>query len=441
MTGGALLLRFVLYGAATMVASAGDSWTLGLGLGAFTGLLGLGLERRLRAAFDSRPAILATLALLASGPANGISATPDPSQAVLFGASCLVFFVLAGSSIPSAPALGLAAAVSIGPAAFEWARASWWHIDPVNLLVALFGAHGTLYGAPLLWAGFLGLGGLRREKPALARLALAALGPGVVSLLLATDQAEASTRIATWLPFLLPGIAQCFQKAVAFARRRPERVVSGAAAVLVLWNLFLMEQYRLRLLPSDDTVSFAQVTSNSAGLLSRLFGTPAAWPANWIFAWRLEVPLDRWDAIAGRRLFANEKAVAATIEIGDDASLFAPDVPLLLEGFGARRTCEQGWCRDLDGAGRLLLPLAGVGRGDFTIRLRARGQGVLSLSLNGVSTSVAAMTESLSDVTLRAPARTANRGFNVLSLSVAGGGKATLDRLTLERDLGNGSAR
>jgi hypothetical protein len=140
-------------------------------------------------------------------------------------------------------------------------------------------------------------------------------------------------------------------------------------------------------------------------------------------------------------LFANEKAVTATIEIGDDASVFAPDVPLLLEGFGTRRTCAQGWCRDLDGTGRLLLPLAGVGRGDFTIRLHARGRGVLSLSLNGVSTSAAEMTESLSDVTLRAPARTVRSGINILSLAVADGGRATLDRLTLERDPGNGSAR
>jgi hypothetical protein len=202
-----------------------------------------------------------------------------------------------------------------------------------------------------------------------------------------------------------------------------------------------MEQYRRRLLPSDDTVSFAQVTSNSASLLARFAGTPLAWPANWIFAWRFDAPSDRWDAIADRQLFANAKATATSIELGDDASVFAPDAALLLEGFGDRRTCERGWCRDLDGAGRLLLPLPDVGPGDLVIRLRSRGQGALKMSLNGGATSVSEMSESLSDLVLRVPAKLADPGINVLSLSVVGGGRVTIDRLTLQRDPATGSAR
>jgi hypothetical protein len=267
------------------------------------------------------------------------------------------------------------------------------------------------------------------------------LAPGALGLLIGTERVDAATRTATWLPFLLPGLAQCFQKARTFAQRRPERALAGAAALLVLWNLLLMEQYRRRLLPSDDTVSFAQVTSNSAGLVSHLVGTPAAWPANWIFAWRNQSPVDQWDAIADRRLFADEKAAAATIEFGDDGSAFAADVPLLLEGFGTRRTCERGWCRDLDGAGRLLLPVNNIGRGDLAIRVRARGQGTLSLSLNRAATPASDLTETLSDLSFVVPARAVRSGLNVLSLSVAGGGRATLDRLTLERDLGTSSAR
>jgi hypothetical protein len=282
--------------------------------------------------------------------------------------------------------------------------------------------------------------GLRREAPGLTRLALAALLPGTLGLLVSTDGLDTQVRVMTWAPFLLPGLAHGFGRLRDFASRRPERVLAAAGGLLVLWNVLFMEQYRQRLLPSDDTVSFAQVTSNSAGLLSRAVGTPFAWPANWMFARRLQAPPDRWDAIAGRRLF-EAGAATATIELGDDASIFAPDTPLLLEGFGDRRTCEQGWCRDLDGAGRLLLPLEGGWRDDLTLRLRARGRGALSLSLNETSTSVAELSGTLSDISLRVPGRSVRAGVNVLSLSVAGGGRATIDRITLERVPSTSSAR
>ena len=118
------------------------------------------------------------------------------------------------------------------------------------------GTAALLETAPLLWAGFLGLISLRHEKPELVRLALASIVPGGLSLLLSTDPPDVWTRSLTWAPFLLPGMAQCFERARAFATRRPERVLAGAGALLVLWNILFMEQYRRRLLPSDDTVSF-----------------------------------------------------------------------------------------------------------------------------------------------------------------------------------------
>ena len=391
--------------------------------------------------FDRPTAAFATLVFLTSVSLIGSASMAGFGGVALFAASCATFFWLAAEPDPGAFRLALAAALAVGPTVIAVMRASWWRLSLDNLLVALFGAHGLLYAAPLLWAGFLGLFSLRHERPGLFRLALAAIVPGTLSLLLATDPPDAPGRAMSWVPFLLPGIAQCFEKARAFAARRPQRVLAGVSGVLVLWNVLFMEQYRRRLLPSDDTVSFAQVTSNSAGLLSHAVGTPFAWPANWIFARRFRAPLDQWDAIADRRLFPDAKSLAATIEFGDDASIFAPDAPLLLEGFGARRTCEQGWCRDLDGAGRLLLPLQNVGRGDLVIRLRARGEGALSMSLNGANIAIAGLTASLSDAILRVPARLVAPGINVLSLAVAGGGKATIDRLTLERDLASGSAR
>ncbi|HQZ16417.1 MAG TPA: hypothetical protein PKU70_09405 [Vicinamibacteria bacterium] len=392
--------------------------------------------------FVGRPAgLFALLAVMTSVPFAGPAAASSLPGLGLFAGSLAAYLWLVRSQAPLPVRMALAALLALGPSMVEFFRAAWWSLSFHSLFVSLFGAHGLLYGAPLLWAGFVGLISLRRENPGLVRLALAALVPGALALLLSTDQLAITNRAATWIPFLLPGMAQCFEKARAFAARRPERVIAGAGGLLVLWNLLFMEQYRLRLLPSDDTVSFAQVTSNSAGLLSRAVGTPFAWPLNWIFAWRFDTSPDRWDAVADRRLFTDKRNAVATIEFGDDASPFAPDTPLLLEGFGDRRTCERGWCRDVEGEGRLLLPLQDAGRSDLTIRLRARGQGVLRFSLDETSTSVTELTEALSEVALRVPGRFVRAGVNVLSLSVAGGGRATLDRLTLERVPSPSSAR
>jgi hypothetical protein len=360
---------------------------------------------------------------------------------LLFGASAIIASWLLTSRGPTAPRLILAALLGVGPTVLALFRATWWSVGPDHALAALFGAHGLLYGAPLLWAGVLGTISLRHGKPEVFRLALAAIVPGVLGLCFAIDPSDLPLRTLTSAPFLLPGLIHAFEKAQAFAARRHQTVVAGAGLLLVLWNLLFMEQYRQRLLPSDDTVSFSQVTSNSAGLLSRSVGTPFAWPANWFFAWRYQAPPDRWDAVADRRLFGDTATPVAIIEIGDDGSAFAPDTPLLLEGFSDRRTCERGWCRDLDGKGRMLLPLRNIGRGDLIIRVRARGSGSLTLSLNATATSVTGLTDDLSEASLRVASKSVVAGLNVLALSVAGGGRATLDRITLERDPASGSAR
>ena len=331
--------------------------------------------------------------------------------------------------------------LAIAPTVVAIAQASWWSFGIDNVLAATLGGGGLLYGAPLLWAGYLGLFGLWRKEPGLAHLALAAVAPGTLALLITTGAGDVPARTATWLPFLLPGIAHCFRNARAMAERHPGRLLVWAGDALVLWNALFMEQYRRRLLPSDDTVSFAQVTSNSAALFSRFAGTPSAWPANWIFAWRYDVSPDMWDAVAGRDIFPTPDATTSFIEIGDDPSPFGTEAPLLLEGFGMRRTCEQGWCREFDGSARILLPLQNTGIGDLEIRVRARGEGALSVVLNGVFTSVSQTAETLSDVSLSVPAKLVRPGINVLSLQTAGSRRVAVDRLILVRDLGVVSAR
>jgi hypothetical protein len=263
----------------------------------------------------------------------------------------------------------------------------------------------------------------------------------VIGLLLEVEGNETRSAAALWLPFLLPGLAWAFDWLRAIASRRPDRLLVAGALAFIAWNGLFMEQYRLRFLPSDDTVSFSEVTSNSGAILSRAIGTPLAWPANWIFAKRFHVPPDAWDAVAGRRLFKDAHSNAAVVEIGDDPSISSPDEPLIVNGFNVRRTCGQGWCRDVFDTARMLLPVQNPGNGEFVLTVHVRGEGRLTMALDRKGTVVERLSSAFTDLTLRLPARSIEPGVHVLSFSTEGGGRATIDRLTLSRDLSSGSAR
>ena len=428
-----LVLRFVVYAIPGLIASATSSPFEGLGAAVVMGAAGLVLDRQLRGPFNAVVSFFATIAVIAS--ARFIDATGHVSlkATITFALAGIVFAALGRARVPEALRLGLAAVLSLSPIAYELARSSWWTIGRWNILTGLLGADGLLYGAPLLWAGILGLVELRPEARGLVRIALAGLVPLGLGFMVATDTTEPNLRAMTALPFFLPGIAACFEKACERAARYPERVLAGVATLMVLWNALFMEQYRLRLLPSDDTVSFASVTSNSAALFSRFAGTPSAWPANWIFARRFKTTPDRWDAVSGRSLLQGSAAPSAIIDVGDDPSALALDRMLIADGFGDRRTCERGWCRDVDSIGRVLLPVRMGPDHDLIVRLRVRGQGRLTLSLNGSSAVVVEMNDALNDVILRAPGPSLKRGIHILSLAVEPGQRATVDRLTLSR--------
>lgn len=407
------------------------------------GIGAIAIERRLAVTFKRPISIFATLGLLVSAPILAGSAATGLMPSTLFAAGAVAFALLpTGIRGRRDIVRGLVVAIlAIGPTVFLVARSPWREAYPEALLTALFGGQGLLYGGPLLWAGFLGLRALPREDRALRNLCLWALVPGVAGLTIGTEDADTALRSATWLPFLAPGLAASLGSLERLTTRRPARVLVALGLLLAGWNALFMEQYRRLLIPNDNTASFAHITANSARLLSEAVGTPMAWPANWIFAARTGVASGMWDGAAGRRLFVDATAEATTIEIGDDASALAPDLPLLGRGFGPRRTCERGWCRDVYDTGTLLLPLQNPGAADLIIRVSARGEGVLRLSLDRPAASVVhELGASIGTVPLRVAARLVRPGIHVLTLEVPGGGKATLDRITIERTLDASSA-
>jgi hypothetical protein len=426
--------RCFLYAVSTAIAAWNLPWHWILVRAVLAVLTCFVLEKWLRSVFQSDAAFFTVLGLSTSAVITGAAGSRDLAPLFLLVASMIAVFGLARDNKSRGAQWAIAATLSILPTLYLSATNGPPRVSLDNLLIGLFGSTGLVYQSPLLWVGLLGLVGLRREKPNLVSLCLAAIGPGALALSAGGGEGAHALQTATWLPFFAPGIAHCFERIGSLAARQPGRALVGLGVGLVIWNGLLAEQYRRRDIPSDDTVSFSQVTSVSAGLVSRSIGTPWAWPANWIFAARFSTSPDRWDAAAGRNLFASPGTRASAIEIGDD-SAFSADRALLLDGFGVTRTCASGACRDLDGVGRVLLPLGRPTGSDLVIRVRARGEGNLRISLNDSATMMSRLEAELAEATLRVPARLLRPGFSVLSLSVSGAAeKATLDRVTLEHD-------
>jgi hypothetical protein len=286
--------------------------------------------------------------------------------------------------------------------------------------------HGLLFWNPALWAGLLGLPALWRREPRWTSGLVGGLAGGALALACwppAESGPWAASRWMALLPLLAPGVAVSLDRLVRTTVRRPARVLAVAGALLVAWNLLFMEEYRSGRLPRDATVSFAAVTEGNAGLLSRLVGSPPAWPANWLFAWRHGLPPDRFDLVAGKRL-ASAGEGSREIDVGDLGS----DTALLLEGWSVRHPCGDAVCRDVEGRARLLAPLEEAE--PFAVSVLAAGEGQLSVAVNGVTVGVQALTPDLAP--LRFATAAGGRRLNEVSLAVSTGGRARVDRVRLE---------
>jgi hypothetical protein len=184
-----------------------------------------------------------------------------------------------------------------------------------------------------------------------------------------------------------------------------------------------MEEYRSGRLPRDGTVSFAAVTEGNVALMSRLVGSPPAWPANWLFAWRHGLPPDRFDLVAGKRLGSAGDG-SREIDVGD----LGTDTALLLEGWSVRHPCGAAVCREVEGQARLLAPLEKAE--PFAVSVLASGEGQLTVAVNGVTVGAQALTPEPAPLLFLGPAPW--RRLNEVSLAVTPGGRARVDRVRLE---------
>jgi len=355
----------------------------------------------------------------------------DPSPAAAGGfllASLAVLMLVRWRRVPAAhPAFGLTLLALaawnpvLGVASFGRAQlmASLW--SPLG---------GLLYRSPSLWLGWLGLLALARRD---RRLSVTLLLSLAAALTLESFQrgvgsgaAEPTARSVILIPPLAVGLAEALRWLQGLARRRSGGLLLAGALLLSLGNLLFMEQYRRELIPRDDTVSFARVAENGAGLLARAVGSPLGWPANWLFAWRHALPPDRYDAMAGRRLVAEDRAFAV-IEVGDRAT----EESALAEGWSVRHPCGSRVCRQLEGRARLFVGLEEPA--SLAITLRSSGESALQIAVNGRGVGVMALSGRLEECRLLVPADAWRRDLNEIVLSAAPGSAVLVDRIRFER--------
>lgn len=356
----------------------------------------------------------------------------EPSLAAASGFLLASLTVLALVRWREAPAAWLALSLAL-PLLAAWnpllGVASFGRPHLIEFLWAPQG--GLLYHNPVLWAGFCGLAALaRRDRLGVGLLVAVTAMVGVAGFQdgAGSGTAASNAMVAVVVAPLAVGLAETLRRLEGWAQRRPGGLLLWGAVALGLGNLLFMEQYRREMIPRDDTVSFPRVAENSAVLLARAVGSPLAWPANWLFAWRYHLPVDRYDGMAGRRLFQDGRAFAV-VDIGNRDS----EEGALAEGWSVRHPCGSEVCRQVEGRARLFVGLEETA--PLSLRLRARGRGSLSVTVNGWSAGTVMLGANLEQRGFLVPASAWQRDLNEIVLTAAPAGEALLNRVAFERPL------
>ncbi len=142
------------------------------------------------------------------------------------------------------------------------------------------------------------------------------------------------------------GVAELFQT----LRRKPLVVVWAGSALLCLWSFGLMKQALRGEIPPDRLVSFRSVAVTNVNDYYERVGFPFTAPMNWLFAWRFDVPPEKFDRLYGHEGFGNLR-----LKFGPDSETY------IGRGWGdAERDPRGNWFRWTTGPHcTLLVPLKG----------------------------------------------------------------------------------
>jgi hypothetical protein len=180
-----------------------------------------------------------------------------------------------------------------------------------------------------------------------------------------------STSLVPALALLAPGLAAV----LAWARTRPLIAVTPLVLGVLLWNYWLMVQYTAGTIPKDAPVSFAAMVRQQGDAATRQpFVYPFAFPGNLLSAWRIGIPLSRYDLLAGE---PRREHFDLRIDRGADR--------FLLEGWGPLGSTRSGSFRFvIEPRATLVFPLAPHdGPVDVTLVAAAEAPTEATLVANG----------------------------------------------------------
>jgi hypothetical protein len=373
-----------------------------------------------------RAVVAATLIALLSGTvAWGIARGPGWSGAAAFAIASALVRIAFGrrDDVPERMTPGRRRGLWLGALGLAAVVLAAKGAGIGDVLDGLFSSwSGLLWWSPILWLAVAG--SVRARSFATSSAVLPALLVAAAVGAVTMDAGPfRGARFAPVLPLLALGLARAFDALRAAALRRPLLPVGALLAVLAAWNGLLMGQYRDGRIPRDDTVAFPRIARNAAATVSATFGTPTAWPANWIYSARHGVSPARYDLLGGVDLFGrvspggavrrDRRAGPATLDIGH----LPTDEAMLRGGWSVRHPCGIAVCRAIEGAAEIVVPLRETRDLDLTVV--AFGEGTMTVAVNGVPVLQAPLGESQSHSVRVAGARF-RRGLNSIVLAAPG---------------------
>ena len=264
---------------------------------------------RLRPEF-SRPIILVTVALLTGATSLAWYTLFEPSPLYVSGFALVAWLGVDPSarqaSRPAVFRAGAWAGIALVPLlVLEVTAASAAARDPApgsasTWADVLFSSrHGFFSWTPVVYVAMVGtVAYYRRDRVwaiASPLIVLAIAWRIAADERLAAAPAFGARGLLTVLALLAPGLALILDA----VKRRPALALAPLVVGALVWNYLLMVQYTVGGLPKDEPVSFGRLVRGQADAFARATSFyPFAFPANVWFAWREQLPADRYDLLA-----------------------------------------------------------------------------------------------------------------------------------------------
>jgi hypothetical protein len=297
--------------------------------------------------------------------------------------------------------------------------ADFLRLDHPFILQTLFSSrHGLLFWTPVCWAGYLGYAWLVRWRSALVWPMLPPLAAMTYVNMCSGDWwaggSFSNRRFDSLLPLLAVGIAGAIEWTRRALARHPQIAVCAALVPAMTWNLGVLAQAG-RGTADPSRALFPALAGGVARTVTDVAGSPPAWPANWLFAWRERRPARQFDRAVGRYLFYRQNNLGGFVDVGgaDDA--------LLGEGWSPRREVAGRTCRGVAGRARVLAPLDVPEDLDLTLTaVSPSGPRAATVGVNGREAGRVLVAGDWTDSALVLPASLWRREMNDVVVAVDG---------------------